>query len=201
LSQKIIGIFIALEVSKIQRVEEKMENSKKEKNLPWLNADGTKKTDAEIEKSGRTWSSETWNRYLDSSVGTLRDDNLSFFHDMDTDEMSEKAIVIQCLNQGKYREELETALLIALDRLTNSEKFIIKESFWKGVHDKDIAKKMKSPHKSVRVLKSRALKKLGQILSGQQLKDEILHLKNSNLLSNVISLKKQWIQRDSLTFR
>lgn len=178
-----------------------MESSKKEKQLPWLNVDGTKKTDEEIERLGKNWSAEIWNHYLDSSVGTLRDGPLSFFHDMDTEEILEKATVIKFFHEKKYHEDLETALLIALDSLTSKERFIIKESFWKDTPDKDIAKKMESSHESVRVLKSRALKKLSKTLIGQELKDEILNLKSSNLLSNVISLKKQWIQRDSLTFR
>jgi hypothetical protein len=55
-----------------------MKNSNKENKLPWLNEDGTKKTDAEIAQLGQSWSAQIWNEYLDSNTGTLRDDNLIF---------------------------------------------------------------------------------------------------------------------------
>ena len=177
-------------------MKEKMKNR-----TPWLNRDGTQKTDREILKLGQRWTPEIWNRYLDSELGTLQDEELVFYENMDTEEILERATVLKYLQEGKNYDELEKALLLALYELSKSERIIIKESFWKMATDKEIAERLNKTHKNVRVLKSRAIKKLGTILGSKKLKGEILHLKNSNRFDTIISLKKQWIESDSLTFR
>lgn len=174
-----------------------MKNSNKENKLPWLNEDGTKKTDAEIAQLGQSWSAQIWNEYLDSNTGTLRDDNLIFVSRV-TDETFEKSKVLNFLNEKDYYEEVETALLIALSELSKHERFIIKESFWKMNNNKEIAKGLGKSSNTVAVLKSRAIKKLGFTLSSQKLKNEISHLRQTGRLEKVISHKKQWIKRDSL---
>ena len=166
---------------------------------PWLNFDGTKKTDAEIAKLGKSWSSETWNQYLDSEVGTLQDNKLQFVSAIN-DKILEKSTVINYLQDGRHYEELETALLLALSELSKTQRFIIKESFWKMTSNKKIAERLNKTQKNVGVLKSRAIKKLGQILSSQKLKDEISYLKSSGRMKTVITHKKQWIERNSLAF-
>jgi RNA polymerase sigma factor (sigma-70 family) len=171
----------------------------KRTHTPWLNADGTKKSEEEIKELGKAWSSETWNLYLDSEVGTLRDDELLFVPTV-TDEILEKSAVLNLLQEGKHYEELETALLLALSQLTKAEKFIIRESFWKKSSNKEIAQRLNKTQKNVGVLKSRAIKKLGKILTSKQLKNEISYLKEHELLSNTIYWKRRWIKGDSLAF-
>ena len=166
---------------------------------PWLNDDGTKKSEKEIRELGRAWSSEIWNQYLDSEVGTLEDKKLQFVPVI-TDEMLDKSHVLDFLNDGIHYEELETALLLALSELSQTERFIIKESFWKKTNNKEIAERLNKTQKNIGVLKSRAIKKLGKILSSQKLQDEISYLKNSGRLNKVITHKKQWVERNSLAF-
>lgn len=174
-----------------------MKNSNSKNTLSWLNDDGTKKTDAEIAQLGQNWSAQTWDKYLDSSIGTLRDDNLIFISKI-TDETYERSEVLSFLNEKRHFEEIETALLIALSELSKNERFIIKEAFWKMNDNKEIAQGLGKSSNTVAVLKSRAIKKLGSILSSQKLKNEIYQLKNTGRLKKVISDKKQWIKRDSL---
>ena len=148
-------------------------------NTPWLNADGTKKTEKEIKELGKTWSSTTWNSYLDSEVGDLQDDRLTFFENMDTQDFSERSEVLKFLQDTKYYEGLETALSIVLDKLSPKERLIIRESFWKKSSDQEIAAKINSTHGSVRNLKHRAIKKIGKMLSSKELKEEVLDFKAS----------------------
>lgn len=180
-------------------MENKIEQKVKSLKAPWLNDDGTRKSDEEISKIGKSWSFETWNQYLDSDVGTLRDDELMFVPTI-TDGTLEKSTVLHFLQEGKHYEEIETALLLALSLLTKTERFIIKESFWKITSNKEIAAILNKTQKNVGVLKSRAIKKLGKILSSQKLRKEISYLKNSGRLKTVISQKKQWVERNSLAF-
>jgi RNA polymerase sigma factor (sigma-70 family) len=182
-----------------QRMSYLNEQTTKGPQVPWLNADGTKKSEDEIKELGKTWSSETWNQYLDSDVGTLRDDELVFVPTI-TDETLEKSTVLHFLQEGKHYEDLEAALLLSLSQLTKTERFIIKESFWKMTSNKEISEKLNKTQKNVGVLKSRAIKKLGRILSSKQLSSEISYLKEHDLLSSTIYWKRRWIKSDSLAF-
>lgn len=145
---------------------------------PWLNADGTKKTDREISKIGEKWSSQTWNLYLESEVGTLKDENLVFYEDFDNQESLERSDVLKFLQNCKSHEALEQALIIALKRLSKTERVIIKEAFWNSGTDKEISRKLHKTQENVRVLKARAIKKLGQILVSNELKNRVLYFKN-----------------------
>ncbi len=168
---------------------------------PWINTDGTRKSDEEIEKLGKSWSPNIWNRYLESEVGSLQDESLVFYGDMDTEDILDKAEVLKFLQEKQYHEKLESALLVALNQLSKTEREIIKEVFWNKLTDNEAAKKLNKTHLSIRVLKSRAVKKLGRILASQELKTEMNQLEESNHLKNVIYQRKQWINSDSLTFR
>ena len=176
-----------------------MKSSKEENKTPWLNADGTKKTDEQIEEQGKNWSLETWNLYLDSSVGTLEDTRLSFLPDMDTNEILEKSKVINYLENGRHYEDIETALVFALFHLSKTERAVIKGAFWMMLSDKEIAEKLNKTHENVRYLKSFAIKKLRKILASKKLAQEIFHLKEANRFKDVLLYKKQSITRDSLT--
>lgn len=178
-----------------------MKISKKEKSTPWLNADGTKKTDKQIEELGKNWSPEIWNFYLDSNVGILKDTRLSFLSNMDTEEMLERSEVIEYLEDGQHYKKLEVALLLALTELSRAERVIIKKSFWNLNSDKEIAKDLNKTHKNIRVLKSRALQKLRKILASTKLKNNIETLKSNNRLEQIIYQEKQLIMSDSLTLR
>lgn len=158
---------------------------------PWLNTDGTKKTDREIAKLGEEWPPEIWNLYLESEVGTLADEHLVFYEDMDTDEILERSDVLRCLQDCRYHETLEAALLIALDQLSRTERTIITEAYWNQATDKEISKKLRKTQDNVRVLRSRAIKKLGHILVSPELKNRIFHFKNRENHQLQISQYKQ----------
>lgn len=170
-------------------------------NTPWLNADGTRKSDEEIELLGRSWSPNIWNRYLESEVGNLEDESLVFYGDMDTEEILERADVLKFLQEKQFHENVENALLVALSKLSKTEREIIKEVFWNKLTDNEASKKLNKPHLTIRVLKSRAVKKLGKILASKSFKAELAQLEELNQLENIIYQRKQWINSDSLTFR
>lgn len=169
--------------------------------MPWLNADGSLKSDKEIAQLGKKWTAKTWNQYLDSNLGTLQDDELLFYENMDTEAMNERVEVLKFLQESKYYDILETALLIALAKLSKTERIIVRESFWMMATDQEVAKKIKSTNASVRNLKHRAIKKLGQFLPSKELKEEIIYLKRMDVLSSIISQRKQWLRGELLTFR
>jgi len=97
---------------------------------PWLKRDGSLKSDQEIAILGRKWSAETWNNYLEADIGIIEDEELSFFNDMDTETITERVEVLKFLQESKYYDDLEMALLIALAKLSKTERIIIRDSFW-----------------------------------------------------------------------
>ena len=138
--------------------------------FPWLNGDGTVKSDEEIRRLGKDWSAETWDLYLRADVGTLDDDALCFFADMDTEFVLERHRVLDILKNREDYGGIRFALLLALDELSFMEKTVVEYSFWKGMEDRDIAEALGTTYGAVRVHKSHAVKKLGRILPSKRLK-------------------------------
>ena len=121
---------------------------------PWMNEDGTRKSDGEIKLLGQGWSADTWDRFLDADVGTLKDDSLVFFADMDKAfDLGQYDMADTSQGHGGY-EHLKAALLLAMDELSPKERDVVACSFWKGMDDKDIAKKMGMATNAVWVNKS-----------------------------------------------
>ena len=119
---------------------------------------------------------------------------------MDTETITERVEVLKFLQESKYYDDLEMALLIALAKLSKTERIIIRDSFWSMLSDQEIAQQISSTHSSVRNLKHRAIKKLGHALSSKSLKKEISKLNKNGTLIAVISKRKQWLTGDLLTF-
>ena len=163
----------------------------KTKPRPWMNEDGTKKTDEEIRELGKNWSAETWKRFLDADTGTTKDESLVFFADMDkifgfglhdTADTAEE--------HGGYGN-LESALILAMDGLSPKEREIIARSFWKGVDDGGIAEKMGMATGAVWTNKSRAIKKLGGILPSRRFKTKLRRMWESGRLEDAVLSRKR----------
>ena len=135
---------------------------------PWLNKDGSFKSDAEIIKLKKTWGKETWQRYLDADVGTVEDENLVFFPYMDTETMSEGSEFLAFLQRRRHHPNVHFALEMAFDGLSRAEKSVLEKYFWKEKTHSEIAKKLKISSSTVRVLKGRAIKKLKKILLSEK---------------------------------
>ena len=144
--------------------------------FPWCNEDGTRKSDGEIKLLGQGWSAETWDRYLRADVGDVEDDALVFFSNMDTEFVLERHEVLEMLGRYDDYEGIRFALHAALDELSPMERDVLKGAFWKGMDDRDIAGLMGKTHVHVRVCKSRALKRLGEILPSKRFKLKVVRL-------------------------
>ena len=142
----------------------------KENQSPWLNEDGTKKSDREISKLGKHWNQETWTRFLDDDVGIIHENDygrLVFYKDMnkvlDTKEEDEAAMT------DKFRFiDLCFLFSVALDELAPRERAMLKKIFWECKSLKETAKEMKINCNYMRSLKQRTLAKLGQRLRSQE---------------------------------
>ena len=166
---------------------------------PWLNEDGTLKSDDETKELGRNWSAQTWDQYLKADIGTIEDESLMFYFDMDTEAMLERAQVSELLEEHDIYEEIEPALLLAMLDLSAMERSIIKGAYWQGLCDQDLAIKLSSTYGSIRVLKSRAINKISKILPSKKFRKKLATLKRKGKLESIINEQKQWLYSGSLT--
>ena len=155
---------------KKEKGEERLEGT------PWCNGDGTPKTDEEIRELGKNWSAETWDRYLRADVGDVEDDALVFFSNMDTGFVLGRHEVVDILKEHGDYGGIRFAVRAALDELPPMGRTVIEYAFWKGMDDKGIAEGMGKTHGHVRVCKSRALKRLGEILPSKRFRLKVARL-------------------------
>ncbi len=142
-------------------------------NKPWLNADGTKKSEKEILKISKTWSPEVWNLYLDADVGTLQDEELVFIPDMNSELISQGAELLEYLRENQHYEIIKDAFDLALDELSRAERKVIKKLFWEDIPTQQLADELKTSEGNIRVIKSRALRKLQALLPSQEFKQKL----------------------------
>lgn len=145
---------------------------------PWLNPDGTKKSDKEISRISKTWTPEIWNQYLDSDIGTLQDDELVFIPDMNSELITHGSDLLEFLRENNHYEVIEDAFALAIDELSRAERKVIKKLFWEDIPTQQLATELGTSEGNIRVIKSRALQKLKSLLPSQKLKQKLARHKN-----------------------
>ena len=135
---------------------------------PWLNKDGSLKSDSEITRLGKTWSQEIWTRYLDTTVEPREEKKLAFFPYIDTGTMATKPQISDFLSCGEdFDSDMKFVLQKAIKDLSKREKQVVKGIFWKGKSPVVLAKELKINPSTVYTLKSTALVKLQKMLSSE----------------------------------
>lgn len=165
---------------------------------PWYNEDGTRKPEDEIRILGRSWTPKIWERYLREEVESPEDDNLCFFADMDRGFAPVRPETSENAEERRGYKGLRNGLLIAFDELSPMERTIMKWLFWKQMDGRELAKAMGTTYRTVTVLKSRATKKLKNILPSERFGQKLRTLRSRGLLEGAVSEKKRWLKDDSL---
>lgn len=134
--------------SKGENLNNVLTKSSKYLDMPWLDQNGKERPDSEISKLGKSWSTETWNNYLSSSVGEIEDENevLSFFENMDTDFVLERSLLINAIEERDKYDDFADGLALAISKLSRKEQSVIKASFWRNMSDHSIAKEINSTY-------------------------------------------------------
>ena len=151
------------------------------KNKPWLNEDGTLKSDKEISRLGKSWNIQIWEEYLNFSTGVLDEQELVFFPYMNSQTMNNGNDLLEELREIQHYPVTQLALELAIDELKPLEQKIIKKLFWENVSSRELADEFKTTLGNIRVIKSRALNKLKKILPSKKLKKKLeTHKSNQN---------------------
>ena len=136
---------------------------------PWINDDGSRKSDAEISRLGQFWDEKTWERFLDEDVGKITDDG-RFTVVEEPDAFSKEEYKTEKRGFSHAIADLKLAAVFnaAAEQLPPRERFILKRHFWDDSSLKEIAEETGLPPGTVRSTKRRSLKKLANILSSDE---------------------------------
>ena len=156
------------------RAKTQQNAAKKGDLTPWLDEDGKERPDDEIRVLGRKWSAKTWERYLDRDLKVELDEkNVFTFPYMDTSRIMEAAELLEFFRECRNYPKLEFAFFLAMEELTPNRSAIIKGLYWEGKDVEEIAKELGTTPATIRADKSRALKKLRELVPSKKFGERI----------------------------
>ena len=144
---------------------------------PWLNEDGSVKSDAEIRKAGRQWPSSVWEAYLATlEVGRREEDVLSPA-EMDEFSKEEGIGMMFSMASAKKHPHLKFALKASIHTLSPRQREIIVSHYWDGKTITEIAASMGVSQQSIRQNMKTALLKLRACLTSRALMKQVMFVK------------------------
>ena len=138
---------------------------------PWINNDGSKKSDAEISLLGRYWNQKTWSAFLDEDVGRVVGHFLTLTEETRPNDRERRD---EYLTDKFATIDLEEVFQTALESLSFYEEGIIKKLFLEEASARDTAAYFGVSPSQVRKIKSRALGKLRRILQEDSFAKKLL---------------------------
>lgn len=148
-----------------------MTNEITNQSRPWLNKNGSIKSDAQIKAISKEWSLETWEQFLSETVDqeeVYQRELPSFVSDEILDSFPET------IWEGKDSDRMDSVAKelrrICRGILTPRQQHVIRSTFWEGLSERKIGELLGISRSSVKTLKARALEKIKK----QILKEKIL---------------------------
>lgn len=152
---------------------------------PWINEDGTKKTDGEISRLGQKWDQKTWKYFLNEDLGTLRGYSSCILvpHICKSRAANNERSLWE-RDDGKYSQkfrgvDLKSVFEVAFLELSPREEAILREFFWNERRSSDVARCFCMLPSSIRRTRKRILEKLRLILTSEDFKEKLLFYKNN----------------------
>ena len=142
---------------------------------PWLNEDGSLKSNAEIKELGKAWPSEVWMRFFKATEDGHIDRNLVFVPSMDTSALAGKGNLADLISNKESHPDLDLNIKLkeAMRVLSRREKLVIKKLILEGRTTKKVARQLKIKPSTVRVLKKRGIEKMKKALTLDSFKGEL----------------------------
>lgn len=150
---------------------------------PWLNDDGSFKSDEEIQSLGKSWSAETWDSYLKVNVGDVEAEaqDLVFFPFVDTETVNFGTELLKTLRTQDDYENLPEAFDFALTFLSDREAQVIRLRYLKELSQEEISERLGVGINSIKSFRRKGLKKLRHLLPSEQFRtkyqEHIKHIK------------------------
>ena len=136
------------------------------KSLPWLDKNGTPKSDEEIKKVSPFWSKGTWEDYL-STLDKQQEEYL-FNNPKAVENLSAKecAKFIMSIDMAKKGlDRIKILAKICLHELSQRELEVLKKIFFEKKSERQIAKELGISRNSIKTLKYRGIRKIKQLIA------------------------------------
>ena len=144
---------------------------------PWLNEDGSVKSDAKIRKAGQQWPPGVWEAYLSTLEVGRREEVVLSPAEMDTFSSEEYAGMLLSMSSKKKFRLLKFALKASIHTLSPRQREVIVSHYWGGKTVAEIAVSMGISEQSVRKNIRTSLSKLRACLTSSSLMKQVMHVK------------------------
>ena len=133
-------------------------------NKPWLNDDGSHKSDEEIKQECSRWGPTVWEEYLQTLEHDEEGEEFLFDEAIECENYSieEHTDFFQDLFSNREFPVLKNRLICLLRELTPKQQKVIKLIYWEDKKLREVAEVMNCGTSAVFDLRDRALKKLGK---------------------------------------
>jgi RNA polymerase sigma factor (sigma-70 family) len=144
---------------------------------PWLNSNGSVKSDAELKEICQGWAPKVWEEYL-KNFESCQNEFLTPDVDIFRQDPSQSCIELykSLLAQEEF-PELKKVVHAALCSLSAQEQKVIRSLYWEGLSQREAAKTLNLAKTSLSIYRERALKKLADFLLSGAIKKGVHFLK------------------------
>ena len=142
--------------------------NKKVKSLttePWLNKDGTPKSDEDLKKNSPFWSKETWEAYLSTLEKEREEYLLSDPRIIENFSAEAYARFLMSMDgTEKGLDQLRVLAQTCLNQLSQRESEVLKKIFFEKKSERQIAEELGVSRNSIKSFKYRGLNKIKQTM-------------------------------------
>ena len=150
---------------------------KKSQVKPWLNEDGSVKSDAELQEVKKNWQPSVWREYLDSLEVGRREEYVLPPAEMDAFSAEECAELLFSMAGEERHHLLKVALKSSIRQLTPKQRKVIIGYYWEDKTVAEIAADMGVTTQSVYKTMKISLSKLKASLTSGSLRKRIMAVK------------------------
>ena len=134
---------------------------KKSQLKPWLNEDGSVKSDAEIRKAGQQWPPSVWQKYLATlEVERRKEDSVLPPYEMDMFSAEERISLVFSMAEEESYPLFKVVLNACIRELTPRQRNVIIGRYWKGKTITEIAASTGVSKQAVSKTMQKAMKNL-----------------------------------------
>ena len=144
---------------------------------PWLNEDGSVKSDAKIRKAGQQWPPSVWEAYLATLEVKRQEDVVLPPTEIDEFPKEEGIGMLFSMASAKKYRLLKFALNASIHTLSPRQREVIVSHYWGGRTVAEIAASMGVTEQSVRKTMKTALLKLRECLTNSSLMKQAMLVK------------------------
>jgi hypothetical protein len=135
---------------------------------PWIKADGSLLSDAEIKAISQNWSAEVWEEFLTATVDKNHEQHFPILV-QDSELESHSTTLWEGTSSDRMDEVAVGLRRICRDHLTPQQQHIIRGTYWENQSERKIAKSLGVVRTTVQSQKARSLVKIKKQVISEKL--------------------------------